>query len=429
MQGSRAAGGGKRRKASLILGGIALVGIAAIGVWWTAAMRTPTIDIPNPKMPNPNAFDLYLAAGKAIASSKQFNDALSTKPSVTYTQAQKEAILKQNAGVFQSVQQAFSAQYLNPPDRTMGKLFPEYAIFRDLERLLAFQAMVRSEEGNWSGAANSCLDGMRFGQDIPRGANMIGSLVGMACQAIARQRMWKIVDHLNAPQTQAAIDRLETILAHPVSYADTLQEEKWAGQAHLLAMFGDKRYVAARSPAAPGTPGAGALESLSYLFHSKQRILSEYTNYMDAIIAQARQPYAAKLPLPPLPRDPLSRLSVEVEMEGRIKAVDTETQNGLLLVTLALHAYHLEKGRYPATLAELTPAYLKKLPDDPFAMQGALLYHPQRQGYVLYSVGPDGKDDGGAAIDDPRMASSTNSNTRYYVQKDSYGDVVAGKNF
>jgi RNA polymerase sigma factor (sigma-70 family) len=67
---------------------------------------------------------------------------------------------------------------------------------------------------------------------------------------------------------------------------------------------------------------------------------------------------------------------------------------------LALTAVALEKfraahnNRYPATLSELTPNYLDMTPTDPFDSQ-PLRYRKQGAGYVLYSIGPDLKDDGG----------------------------------
>jgi hypothetical protein len=67
---------------------------------------------------------------------------------------------------------------------------------------------------------------------------------------------------------------------------------------------------------------------------------------------------------------------------------------------LALTAVALEQfrtahdNRYPATLSELTPNYLDATLMDPFDGQ-TLRYRKQGAGYVLYSVGPDLKDDGG----------------------------------
>jgi hypothetical protein len=73
-------------------------------------------------------------------------------------------------------------------------------------------------------------------------------------------------------------------------------------------------------------------------------------------------------------------------------------------VRLALTAVALEQfraahdNRYPAALSELTPNYLGAALMDPFDGQ-PLRYRKQGDGYVLYSVGSDLKDDGGKPRD------------------------------
>ena len=52
--------------------------------------------------------------------------------------------------------------------------------------------------------------------------------------------------------------------------------------------------------------------------------------------------------------------------------------------------------------------------------------------YVLYSIGPDGKDDGGRPIFDsskPPPPAGSERDYRYKVEQNSSGDVVAGVNF
>ena len=66
----------------------------------------------------------------------------------------------------------------------------------------------------------------------------------------------------------------------------------------------------------------------------------------------------------------------------------------LVGVALALAAYKAEKGVYPQTLADLSPAYLKAIPTDRFSDKG-LIYKTRDKGYLLYSVGRNLKDDGG----------------------------------
>lgn len=62
---------------------------------------------------------------------------------------------------------------------------------------------------------------------------------------------------------------------------------------------------------------------------------------------------------------------------------------------LAVERYRLAQGKLPQTLNELVPAYLDAVPVDPFDGQ-ALRYKLLAKGYVVYSVGEDEIDDGGA---------------------------------
>jgi hypothetical protein len=66
----------------------------------------------------------------------------------------------------------------------------------------------------------------------------------------------------------------------------------------------------------------------------------------------------------------------------------------LLICDLAIRAYSLEHGRNPAKLTDLVPDYLPEVPKDPFG-SGQILYRLAPNGYLLYSVGVDGLDDGG----------------------------------
>jgi hypothetical protein len=74
------------------------------------------------------------------------------------------------------------------------------------------------------------------------------------------------------------------------------------------------------------------------------------------------------------------------------------------LVMLALESYRARVGRYPDSLDALVPNELERVPADRFAAGGTLRYRPldaaakdAARGYVLYSVGHDGVDNGGKA--------------------------------
>lgn len=61
---------------------------------------------------------------------------------------------------------------------------------------------------------------------------------------------------------------------------------------------------------------------------------------------------------------------------------------------LAAERYRLAKGKWPDALDALVPAYLPAVPKDPYTGEAIRLRRVE-DGLIIYSVGQDGKDDGG----------------------------------
>ena len=66
-------------------------------------------------------------------------------------------------------------------------------------------------------------------------------------------------------------------------------------------------------------------------------------------------------------------------------------------LAISVERYRRARGQIPTTLNELVPACAKSLPQDPFTGKD-LLYRHDARGFVVYSVGADGKDDGGNLV-------------------------------
>lgn len=66
-----------------------------------------------------------------------------------------------------------------------------------------------------------------------------------------------------------------------------------------------------------------------------------------------------------------------------------------LLAMLAAERFRRDTGRWPQALGELVPKYLAAVPTDPYDYQPLRLKRTA-EGLVIYSVGPDRKDNGGA---------------------------------
>lgn len=76
-------------------------------------------------------------------------------------------------------------------------------------------------------------------------------------------------------------------------------------------------------------------------------------------------------------------------------------ERNLTLLALSLEEFRKDHGKYPATLKVLMPRYLETLPEDPLAKSiwsrktPSFKYQLTGADYRLYSVGFDGKDNGG----------------------------------
>ena len=110
----------------------------------------------------------------------------------------------------------------------------------------------------------------------------------------------------------------------------------------------------------------------------------------------------------------------------------TPTLNRLLETQLALRAYKCDHGAYPNSLSELAPAYLTRVPEDPFSNHAPLIYRRDGKRYTLYSIGFDAKDDGGKPISFSDLKGDEHCifyyNT-YSLIKNPIGDIVAGVNY
>jgi hypothetical protein len=94
--------------------------------------------------------------------------------------------------------------------------------------------------------------------------------------------------------------------------------------------------------------------------------------------------------------------------EGGLSSAEDRSamQFELTKLAFALAEYHAVHGRYPAELADLVPKYVKTVSKDIFAADADLHYIVQGDGYLLYSVGVNGKDDGGKQQDDAKNGES-----------------------
>ncbi len=419
---------------------ICLIAIAlplSAGLLLNSINATPVVKIPAPpKPPKPNGYDLYVAAEAAMKPAAPpvdaVNDAtLITDPKVIaqrYSLARKTAWLRANRAGFALFDRAMQTPSLSPAERGSSAAgFPSYARLRNLARIKTIESNARWMRGDPNGALQSGLDTIQMGHDMRRGGVIITHLVGVAIGAIGRSVTHDTVDKLDAKQARTAARRLDDLQRTRPSLAQTLTEDKHYAQSSWMETFKSKDW---RSPKSLMAPEQLTIVDRFRLYTiPKQTIVDDVAASYEHDIANSRLPYLPKKSPLEFPADPFQEM---FGISNSLRFNDARDLAGdqLLMFRLALRAYRLDNGAYPPTLNALAPAYLKTIPIDPFGGGQGWVYKLAGPDYMLYSIGPDGKDDGGKAIPPRRPGTKVPGRRQRlpYIMPDSLGDYVAGKN-
>lgn len=424
----------------MIVLSVVLVLVVSLGLWLHGLEADPVVSVPTPPMPNPNAHDLLTSADSEVVDARKLRWALEEDlPTFDHprnarklTTAQKDALLRENADVLLSVRRSLRHSYRKPPIRSLSKRASEGASFGEIADLLELDAQVNNGRKNWGAAFEAEMDLVQLGETVRHGGATEDMRAGIEWQKLARLQAWRTGPHLTAFQAKAAGQRLETLRAADVPFAETIQEEKWVGQSCLLEIMRHRNWRGTLI----ANFGDGEESSASWLqragmtrlrFTSKQTMMANYTRYMGEAIANASLPYAPKALVSETGDGLFPDNLFPDYTEAYFDKTNNDTQNSLLLTTVALRAYKLDHGAYPAALSALVPGYLKSVPADPFARSGPLRYKIIGGKYVLYSVGPDGIDDGGKAIDEYRPPCDHPSDTdgRPRIYDSDKGDILS----
>lgn len=407
-----------RSERALIGFGITVPTLALIAVTWTQGINgMPPLELPKRNIPLPNANDTLTQAAQArvkqVGTANVEELAFKAKPLL----ADRIALRTANAAAIQLTKRALQQEYYQPQSPSMTALYPEFAEYRGLARVLAYNSETAALQGNYPAATEDALDAIQLGVKIPRGGPLIGALVGYACEAIGRKALWNVADQLDAATLHRTLDRLTVLEKERTPFADTLAEEKLGSQVALREMLAHPM----EATNSLGYKESNLALSAYVLVAPKRTVLEANARYFDALVERARQPYLSAKPYPTMPKDVLNQILLPVFAQADYKAVQARTEQALLQAYLAVRLYQKEHGALPESLPEPIA--------DPFGQEKPLHYRKDSAtAFTLYSVGPDGDDDHGRAgiPSDASASSELKKRTRgRYLNNNDEGDFVA----
>lgn len=305
----------------------------------------------------------------------------------------------------------------------MGILLPHLSEFRKLAHALRWRAWLKAEQGRYEDTFDDVKTCYKFGQHLKDGATLIEQLVGIAIRALS---VGTIRDILSEYQIDSATlaelqQDLERIIAKE-DFVVSVKFEKLTKYDEIQRCFSEDRFGGGHlcleglrrmdglSPKLLDEKlsrvCAGALHIL--FTHPNKRQSKEMVDRLYAFYAKIAHKTPAQLRI--------EGINVEEEAETIIKgnilleillpalwrvneiAYRVKADVEATLAIIALLRYKQDKGNYPNALDDLIQSgYLEQLSIDPWSDK-PLVYKKTDDGFILYGVGSNFKDDGGQVV-------------------------------
>ena len=280
-------------------------------------------------------------------------------------------------------------------------LMPYLGEIRDVARLLLLDAIWHAENNEGDEAVEAVVSIFGVARTLAKEPLIVSQLVRFGCGSLGVSAIERVVNRMGLSDEQLA--RLSETCA---------QGEDESGL--LRGFVGERCEVleALRDPDGVDPQVLGSPRSMGILYPVYRAMgltdkgATIYLDLMDGVFDALRLPEqerikAAETVEAELQDVPKIYVMLRMLMPPRSRMFQMSLNNVARLRTvrvgLAIERYRLANGKLPENLAELVPAYLDAVPKDPFDGQ-ELRYKRLEKGYVVYSIGQDGSDDGGKEL-------------------------------
>jgi hypothetical protein len=290
-------------------------------------------------------------------------------------------------------------------DNPLGTLLPDQQETRRVATLLQYDALLRAQKGDMRGAVESCRAIVNAGRSLGDEPIAISQLIRIAIVVVACRTTERVLAQGEAAEEDlAALQKLLTLEEkHPTllvavrgerALSNDLFEKMEDGRIPTQKLFQE---LGARTDFDLKTRLLGL--SRATIHRERRRTLEILTRMVETARLPEHEQQAEERKIEEtvrsLPRDAvLTRMLLPAMMKMSDAFRRKSAQGRCLLAALAVERYRLEKKAWPDKLADLVPKYLETVPLDPYDGK-PLRYRKRTDGVTVYSIGPDGTDDGG----------------------------------
>jgi hypothetical protein len=364
--------------------------VGGVLVWSRNSYAAPSFS-PRRSLPANNAYTVYTDAVRSVRSPKEilklFGD--SSPPAEA-----RARVLRENAAVLKSLKAAASQPSV------VTELEPKQGFvaaidFPNVSRLLALEGRARAS-GAPKTALEPMIDGLRFSEGVMRGGAMLHLLTAYMAYAPLFQAFPDMVRAAPADACRSAADEIKSVIKEQASLDEIVANEHAVRYRQLVSTFPKPSRVFSLD-----IPWSGY--ERDFTLKPKAPAVEGLNRYFEAWKVQAKQPITRLTP-PPAPTGLQGILNDDgmgpEEMTKRVlQFYWRDARLRMVYTALRLEQQRRQKGRYPSSLGGLGA---DPLFTDPFSGQ-PLVYNSAGTSYSLYSVGPNGKDDGGAPLNEARL--------------------------
>ncbi len=297
---------------------------------------------------------------------------------------------------------------------TSAILLPHLPKMRLGVRLLGLSCEVQLSDGRPEAAAEDCVAALRLAKSARGEPILISQLVDIAANQLAQKRLAALLDRAElSPGTLAKFAAMPSETETRKRFQRTMQGDRCMGIDTFQFILGKPSSTYAITGEEPSFAKSTLFGAIGYI--ARPIFVADFVHYIDDMnryvelagmpLRNAREGWKQKEAEIEADvrcsvfRRPFSRLLIPALLRAAESLECGIERDQIAALAVALRRFRMDRGQYPDALSALAPKYLPDVPADLFSGE-PLKYRREGKGFLLYSVGLNGKDDNGVATFD-----------------------------